>query len=265
MVDIVALEGQTKVVASDGTVWAIQNGTPEKKYKGRSVPSVEEFPTFTETEVEKIDGVGIQTEDGRTKQAHSTSINKKIDEVEELPSLKKSDVEDNCLEVIEHSHHFSPYKSQLARELSDELPNRILKFTSAAQLPNPIRRSPPFTADTANTVVHRRHRRHLRTSPPPLSSPFVHLTSTLESVNELAQIMKDLSVLVIDQGTIIDRIDYNIQNVVVTVDKGLQQPQKAERNQKQGGMVMCASVPVILYLWCLSLTRLFNIANTRDA
>ncbi|KAK9070930.1 hypothetical protein SSX86_009498 [Deinandra increscens subsp. villosa] len=67
-----------------------------------------------------------------------------------------------------------------------------------------------------------------------------------ESVNELAQIMKDLSVLVIDQGTIIDRIDYNIQNVAVTVDKGLQQLQKAERNQKQGGMVTCASVLVIM-------------------
>ncbi|GJU68304.1 syntaxin-43-like protein [Tanacetum coccineum] len=47
-----------------------------------------------------------------------------------------------------------------------------------------------------------------------------------ESVNELAQIMKDLSVLVIDQGTIIDRIDYNIQNVAATVDEGLKQLQK---------------------------------------
>ncbi|GKA21835.1 syntaxin-41-like protein isoform X1, partial [Tanacetum coccineum] len=47
-----------------------------------------------------------------------------------------------------------------------------------------------------------------------------------ESVNELAQIMKDLSVLVIDQGTIIDRIDYNIQNVAATVDEGLKQLKK---------------------------------------
>uniref|UniRef100_A0A803PWB9 t-SNARE coiled-coil homology domain-containing protein n=1 Tax=Cannabis sativa TaxID=3483 RepID=A0A803PWB9_CANSA len=56
------------------------------------------------------------------------------------------------------------------------------------------------------------------------------------SVNELAQIMKDLSVLVIDQGTIVDRIDYNIQNVATTVEEGLKQLQKAERTQKQGGM-----------------------------
>ncbi|KAA0048049.1 syntaxin-43 [Cucumis melo var. makuwa] len=68
----------------------------------------------------------------------------------------------------------------------------------------------------------------------------------VESVNELAQIMKDLSVLVIDQGTIIDRIDYNIQNVATTVEEGLKQLQKAERTQKQGGMVMCASVLIIM-------------------
>jgi t-SNARE complex subunit (syntaxin) len=38
--------------------------------------------------------------------------------------------------------------------------------------------------------------------------------------------MKDLSALVIDQGTIVDRIDYNIQNVASTVDDGLKQLQK---------------------------------------
>ncbi|KAG6751524.1 hypothetical protein POTOM_043716 [Populus tomentosa] len=73
------------------------------------------------------------------------------------------------------------------------------------------------------------------------SWPFV-----VESVNELAQIMKDLSVLVIDQGTIVDRIDYNIQNVATTVEEGLKQLQKAERTQKRGGMVMCATVLVIM-------------------
>ncbi|KAD6795522.1 hypothetical protein R6Q59_020582 [Mikania micrantha] len=73
------------------------------------------------------------------------------------------------------------------------------------------------------------------------------IQQVVESVNELAEIMKDLSVLVIDQqGTIIDRIDCNIQNVAVTVDKGLKQLQKADRNQTQGGTVMCATVLVIM-------------------
>jgi len=72
------------------------------------------------------------------------------------------------------------------------------------------------------------------------------IEQVVESVNVLAQIMKDLSVLVIDQGTIIDRIDYNIQNVAASVEEGYKQLQKAERTQKKGGMVMCATVLVIL-------------------
>ncbi|XP_058191300.1 syntaxin-43-like [Rhododendron vialii] len=66
------------------------------------------------------------------------------------------------------------------------------------------------------------------------------------SVNDLAQIMKDLSVLVIDQGTIVDRIDYNIQNVAATVEEGFKQLQKAEKTQKQGGMVKCATFLIIM-------------------
>lgn len=72
------------------------------------------------------------------------------------------------------------------------------------------------------------------------------ISQVVESVNDLAQIMKDLSVLVIDQGTIVDRIDYNIQNVTSSVEEGLKQLQKAERTQRKGGMVMCATVLIIM-------------------
>lgn len=72
------------------------------------------------------------------------------------------------------------------------------------------------------------------------------VTQVVQSVNELAQIMKDLSVLVIDQGTIVDRIDYNIQTVAVSVEEGFKQLQKAERTQQKGGMVTCATVLLIM-------------------
>ncbi|XP_010522812.1 PREDICTED: syntaxin-42 [Tarenaya hassleriana] len=73
-----------------------------------------------------------------------------------------------------------------------------------------------------------------------------NLWKVVESVNELAQIMKDLSSLVIDQGTIVDRIDYNIQTVASSVEEGYKQLQKAERSQREGAMVKCATVLLIL-------------------
>ncbi|KAL9228234.1 hypothetical protein vseg_003838 [Gypsophila vaccaria] len=79
------------------------------------------------------------------------------------------------------------------------------------------------------------------------------IKQVVESVNELAQIMKDLSVLVIDQGTIVDRIDYNIQNVASSVEEGFKQLQKAERTQRKGGMVKCATTLIIMCLVMLIL------------
>ncbi|KAE8009423.1 hypothetical protein FH972_005860 [Carpinus fangiana] len=85
------------------------------------------------------------------------------------------------------------------------------------------------------------------------------IQQVVQSVNDLAQIMKDLSVLVIDQGTIVDRIDYNIQTVAVSVDEGFKQLQKAERTQKKGGMVKCATVLVIMCFIMLVLLMLKEI------
>ncbi|XP_020582010.1 syntaxin-41-like [Phalaenopsis equestris] len=85
------------------------------------------------------------------------------------------------------------------------------------------------------------------------------IAQVVESVNDLAQIMKDLSVLVIDQGTIIDRIDYNIQNVATSVEDGYKQLQRAERSQREGGMVMCVTVLVLMCFVMLILLILKHI------
>jgi syntaxin 16 len=77
------------------------------------------------------------------------------------------------------------------------------------------------------------------------------ITEIVESVTDLAQIMKDLSVLVIDQGTIVDRIDYNITNVATSVEKGVKELVKAEETQKKGGTVMCVMVLIALCAFML--------------
>lgn len=61
----------------------------------------------------------------------------------------------------------------------------------------------------------------------------------VSSIGELAQVMRDLSVLVIDQGTVLDRIDHNMEAAAARVEQGVQQLQKAERKQKQGLAATC--------------------------
>lgn len=54
-----------------------------------------------------------------------------------------------------------------------------------------------------------------------------------QSINELAQLFKELNVLVLEQGTILDRIDYNIEQTSVKVKQGVQELEKADEYSKK--------------------------------
>lgn len=60
-----------------------------------------------------------------------------------------------------------------------------------------------------------------------------------QSIEELGAIFKELAVLVIDQGTILDRIDYNMEAVVEHTKTGIQQLEKAEKHQKNARPMKC--------------------------
>ena len=72
------------------------------------------------------------------------------------------------------------------------------------------------------------------------------ITKIAKSIEELAQIFKELAVLVIDQGTILDRIDYNMENAVEHAKEGVKQLHKAEEHQKANLAIKCIVVLVIL-------------------
>lgn len=59
------------------------------------------------------------------------------------------------------------------------------------------------------------------------------------SITELATIFKELAVLVIDQGTILDRIDYNMEQVVEQTEKGIDELEKADVSQKNSRPIKC--------------------------
>jgi syntaxin 16 len=69
-----------------------------------------------------------------------------------------------------------------------------------------------------------------------------------KSIEELAQIFKELAVLVIDQGTILDRIDFNMENAVEHAKEGVVQLEKAEEHQKNATGFKCICLLVVLII-----------------
>jgi len=69
-----------------------------------------------------------------------------------------------------------------------------------------------------------------------------------KSIEELAAIFKELAVLVIDQGTILDRIDYNMESAVDQAKEGIKQLEKAEEHQKNSMSVKCIIALVVLII-----------------
>jgi syntaxin 16 len=72
------------------------------------------------------------------------------------------------------------------------------------------------------------------------------ISKIAQSIEELGAIFKELAVLVIDQGTILDRIDYNMEAVVEHTKTGVTQLEKAEKAQKNGRPMKCILSLVML-------------------
>jgi len=70
-----------------------------------------------------------------------------------------------------------------------------------------------------------------------------------QAVNELAQVFKELNILVIEQGTILDRIDYNIEQALVKVKAGTKELVDAEtisRKSRSLKCILCLLVMIII-------------------
>lgn len=61
----------------------------------------------------------------------------------------------------------------------------------------------------------------------------------VRSIMDLNDIFKDLGQMVHEQGTVLDRIDYNIEQTQVQVHEGFKQLQKAERYQRKNRKMHC--------------------------
>ncbi|XP_053677929.1 syntaxin-16 [Anopheles nili] len=62
------------------------------------------------------------------------------------------------------------------------------------------------------------------------------------SITDLNVIFKDISKLIQEQGTILDRIDYNIESAQVRVSDGFRQLQKADTYQRKNRKIHCITL-----------------------
>jgi len=65
------------------------------------------------------------------------------------------------------------------------------------------------------------------------------VTGIATSITELAVMVKDLAALVIDQGSVLDRVDYNVEEVRAETDRAVGQLRRAERSQRQRASFWC--------------------------
>mmetsp|Transcript_13996 Transcript_13996/g.21063 ORF Transcript_13996/g.21063 Transcript_13996/m.21063 type:complete len:187 (-) Transcript_13996:8-568(-) len=78
------------------------------------------------------------------------------------------------------------------------------------------------------------------------------------SVQDVAQIFKELAVLVIDQGTILDRIDFNMEQVAERTRHATAQLISADRHDKQARPLRCV-LSLLLIIFVLTIVLIFKL------
>ncbi|GMT19295.1 hypothetical protein PFISCL1PPCAC_10592 [Pristionchus fissidentatus] len=79
-----------------------------------------------------------------------------------------------------------------------------------------------------------------------------------QSIVELNSLFKDLSAMVVEQGTILDRIDHNIENTSIRVSKATESVQsayRAQRGDKKMQCIMCLAIAIIILILLLIATK----------
>ena len=86
-------------------------------------------------------------------------------------------------------------------------------------------------------------------------APSNELNQLLNSVNDLAQIFKDMQSLVMEQGSILDRIDYNIDIAASNITTGKKSLVKANEYHKNN----CFRNVIIVLIVCIFIEALLLI------
>ena len=78
------------------------------------------------------------------------------------------------------------------------------------------------------------------------------------SIHELAQLFQELSVLIVEQGSLLDRIDYNVEQTLETLQATRPIVQDINKHQKRSRSVLCIIVLIMLIILMALLLLLKN-------
>lgn len=80
------------------------------------------------------------------------------------------------------------------------------------------------------------------------------VSKIVNSIDDLNVVFKDMSQIVQEQGTILDRIDYNIESTQTKIFEGYKQLQKADKYQRKNKRIYCILILASLIIFIFFLT-----------
>ncbi|XP_074066454.1 syntaxin-16 isoform X1 [Macrotis lagotis] len=81
----------------------------------------------------------------------------------------------------------------------------------------------------------------------------------VQSISDLNEIFRDLGAMIVEQGTVLDRIDYNVEQSCIKTEDGLKQLQKAEQYQKKNRKML-----VILILFVIVIVLIVVLVGVKS-
>ncbi|XP_006125393.3 syntaxin-16 isoform X2 [Pelodiscus sinensis] len=81
----------------------------------------------------------------------------------------------------------------------------------------------------------------------------------VQSISDLNEIFRDLGTMIVEQGTVLDRIDYNVEQSYIKTEEGLKQLNKAEQYQKKNRKML-----VILILFVIVIVLIVVLVGVKS-
>ena len=198
------------------------------------------MPKFDDKENKKLNKIIKLLANEMTKDLKSCEIiikeiiNDKNDEIDINNEQIKKNIKQNILAKLrEFTKKFKMNQEIYSNKFNDFVIDDDLANISMRNKDSDIKGSSDFLSTQENNEQLRRRDNELN--------------NLLESVNELAELFKEMQSLVMEQGTILDRIDYNIDIASINISQGKKNIVKADKHMKNN----CFRNVIIVLLICI--------------